>query len=73
MKNRVVTFGEIMMRLNPEGYLRLLQSDRFEVSYAGGEAHVAVALSALGVEAAFGRVFCGKGCFTTRLQGHLRP
>ena len=53
MKNRVVTFGEIMMRLNPEGYLRLLQSDRFEVSYAGGEANVAVALSALGVEAAF--------------------
>ena len=35
---RVITFGEIMMRLNPEGYLRLVQSGKFEASYAGGEA-----------------------------------
>ena len=53
MKNRVVTFGEIMMRLNPEGYLRLVQSDKFDVSFAGGEANVAVALASLGVDAAF--------------------
>lgn len=36
---RVITFGEIMMRLNPEGYLRLVQSGKFEASYAGGEAN----------------------------------
>lgn len=53
MENRVITFGEIMMRLNPEGYLRFLQSDTFEASYAGGEANVAVALASLGIEAAF--------------------
>ena len=50
---RCVTFGEIMMRLNPEGYYRLVQADRLEVSYAGGEANVAVSLSYLGVGAAF--------------------
>ena len=36
MAKRAVTFGEIMMRLNPEGYLRLVQSEKFEVTYAGG-------------------------------------
>ena len=42
MSKSVVTFGEIMMRLNPEGYQRFLQSTEFEISYAGGEANVAV-------------------------------
>ena len=50
---KAVTFGEIMMRLNPEGYRRFVQADRFEASYAGGEANVAVGLAQLGVDAAF--------------------
>lgn len=50
---RVITFGEIMMRLNPEGYYRFLQAGKFEVSYAGGEANVAVSLAGYGVDAAF--------------------
>ena len=50
---RVITFGEIMMRLNPEGYGRFVQAGRFEASYAGGEANVAVSLSQYGVDAAF--------------------
>ena len=50
---RVITFGEIMMRLNPEGYLRLVQSGKFEASYAGGEANVAVSLANYGMDAAF--------------------
>ena len=53
MAKRVVTFGEIMMRLNPEGYLRLVQADKDEVSYAGGEANVAVSLANYGLDAAF--------------------
>ena len=53
MNKRVVCFGEIMMRLNPEGYLRFVQADRFEVSYAGGEANVAVSLANYGLDAAF--------------------
>ena len=50
---RIVTFGEIMMRLNPEGYLRYVQADRFEATYAGGEANVAVSLSNYGMDVAF--------------------
>lgn len=50
---RIITFGEIMMRLNPEGYRRFVQADRFDASYAGGEANVAVSLSQLGMDAAF--------------------
>ena len=48
-----VTFGEIMMRLNPEGYNRFVQAERFEASYAGGEANVAVSLANYGLDAAF--------------------
>lgn len=50
---RIITFGEIMMRLNPEGYCRFVQADKFEASYAGGEANVAVSLSNYGMDAAF--------------------
>ncbi len=50
---RVVTFGEIMMRLNPEGYQRFVQAEKFEASYAGGEANVAVSLANYGVDASF--------------------
>lgn len=53
MSKKVITFGEIMMRLNPEGYLRFIQSDKFEVSYAGGEANVAVSLANYGLDAAY--------------------
>ena len=45
---RIVTFGEIMMRLNPEGYLKFLQADKYEATYAGGEANVAVSLANFG-------------------------
>ena len=50
---RIITFGEIMMRLNPEGNLRFVQAERFEASYAGGEANVAVSLANYGMDAAF--------------------
>lgn len=55
MKNakKVVTFGEIMMRLNPKGNERFLQAESFEVSYAGGEANVAVSLANYGMKASF--------------------
>ena len=50
---RIITFGEIMMRLNPEGYLRFVQAGKFEASYAGGEANVAVSLANYGMSSAF--------------------
>ena len=51
--SRVITFGELMMRLNPKGYLRFLQADSFEATYAGGEANVAVSLANYGNNVAF--------------------
>lgn len=50
---KVVTFGEIMLRLAPENYLRFLQSDRYEAGYGGAEANVAVSLANYGVEVSF--------------------
>lgn len=50
---RFVTFGEVMLRLNPEGYLRLTQATRLEASIAGGEANVAVSLANYGLDTAF--------------------
>lgn len=50
---RIVCFGEIMLRLNPPGYLRIKQANSFEASFAGGEANVAVSLANYGMEAAF--------------------
>ncbi len=42
---RVVTFGEIMLRLSPPGFLRFSQSNSFDVVYGGGESNVAVSLA----------------------------
>ena len=50
---RIITFGEIMMRLNPQDYVRFAQAKSFEASYAGGEANVAVSLANFGMDAAF--------------------
>ncbi|MDR1127221.1 MAG: sugar kinase [Treponema sp.] len=50
---RVVTFGEIMLRLAPEGYYRFVQSHTFNATFGGGEANVAVSLANFGVDAAF--------------------
>ena len=45
MAKRIVTFGEIMLRLAPEGYSRFVQADTFGATYGGGEANVAVSLA----------------------------
>lgn len=50
---RVITFGEIMLRLVPEGYLRFVQTDTFGATYGGGEANVAVSLANYGIDTAF--------------------
>ena len=49
MTKKVVTFGEIMMRLSPPGFLRFGQTRSFVVIYGGGEANVAVSLVNFGV------------------------
>lgn len=50
---RVITFGEIMLRLAPEGYYRFVQTENYGATYGGGEANVAVSLANYGLDAAF--------------------
>ncbi len=53
MSFKVVTMGEIMLRLSTQGYSRFVQSQSFDVNFGGGEANVAVALSNYGLESYF--------------------
>ena len=50
---RVVTFGEIMLRLAPPHYDRFVQADTFTAIYGGGEANVAISLANYGADVAF--------------------
>lgn len=50
---KIVTMGEIMLRLSTEGNSRFVQSDSFDVNYGGGEANVAVSLQNYGNETYF--------------------
>ena len=50
---KVVTFGEIMLRLAPPGFLRFSQSSSFDIVYGGGESNVAVSLANYGIPVSF--------------------
>ena len=50
---RVVTFGEIMLRLAPHGYERFTQAQDLSMTFGGGEANVAVSLANYGISASF--------------------
>ncbi len=50
---RVITFGEIMLRLAPHGYYRFSQANDLEATFGGGEANVAVSLANFGLNASF--------------------
>lgn len=50
---RVITFGELMLRLQPYNYERFVQCDRVAFTFGGGEANVAVSLANYGLDAAF--------------------
>jgi len=54
---RVVTFGEIMLRLSTPGFLRFSQATSYDANFGGGEANVAVSLANYGIAS----------CFVTRL------
>jgi len=53
MNKKVITFGEIMLRLSPPGYLRFSQANNFDVVYGGGEANVAISLANYGLKSSF--------------------
>ena len=50
---KIVTFGELMLRLAPNGYYRFFQNDQLQATFGGGEANVAVSLANYGMDAAF--------------------
>ena len=51
--SKLVTFGEVMGRLSPNGYLRVRQADQYSLTFAGSEANVAVAVANFGGRVAF--------------------
>src|SRR5918912_280257 len=53
MASLVATFGEVMLRLNPPGFERLLQSPALLATFGGGEANVAVSLAHFGLQSAY--------------------
>ena len=53
MSGRVITFGEIMLRLKPPGAERFFQSPTFEATFGGGEGNVALSLSQFGLDVVF--------------------
>ncbi len=53
MSKRIVCFGEIMLRLAPNGYYRFFQNDQMQATFGGGEANVAVSLANYGMDASY--------------------
>lgn len=53
MNHKIVTFGEILLRLSPENNERLVQSHEFEAVYGGGEANTAVSLASFEVDSRY--------------------
>src|SRR5216110_1985091 len=53
MSKKVVTLGEIMLRLSPPDFKRFVQADSFDVTYGGGEANVSAALCNYGLNGTF--------------------
>lgn len=50
---KVLTFGEILLRLTSPGYTKLFQKDSFDATFCGGEANVAVSLANYGIQSQF--------------------
>jgi 2-dehydro-3-deoxygluconokinase len=72
MAKTTATFGEIMLRLAPPGYERILQSPLFVATFGGGEANVAVALAQFGLPATFVTVLPDKNPIGDAVVSELR-
>ena len=53
MPKKVVTFGELMLRLSPEGYYRFVQAEKLVATFGGAEANVSVSLANYGIDSVF--------------------
>lgn len=71
MSDKVVTFGEVMLRLKSPGFQLFLQSPSFEATFGGGEANVAVSLANFGLDVAFVTALPGNP-IAERCEGYLR-
>ena len=69
---RVVSFGEIMIRLSPPGFERLFQSPVLGATFGGGEANVAVAVAGYGGQSRYITVVPGIIPITEAFAGELR-
>jgi 2-dehydro-3-deoxygluconokinase len=69
---RVIAFGEVMLRLAAPAMERLLQSPRFDATFGGSEANVAIGLSLFGIPAAFVSVFPEHNPLAEACVGELR-
>ena len=67
MAKKIVTLGEIMLRLSTPDFKRFVQADSFDVTYGGGEANVAAALCNYGLNG----TFISQRSLTTRLVNLL--
>jgi 2-dehydro-3-deoxygluconokinase len=72
MSNVTVTFGEIMLRLAPPAFERLLQTFQFVASFGGGEANVAVALAQFGLPSVYVTVLPEKNSIADAAIADLR-
>ena len=72
MAKTTVTFGEIMLRLAPPGFEKILQTPQFVATFGGGEANVAVAVAQFGLPAAFVTVLPDKNSVSDAIIGELR-
>ncbi len=68
----IASFGEVMLRLSPPGFERLLQSPQFQASFGGGEANVAVALAQFGAKARFLTILPRSNPIADAFTGELR-
>ena len=69
---RIVTFGELMLRLATPGFERFLQTPRFDATFGGGEANVAVALAAFGLPVSYVTVLPQNNPISDAAEGELR-
>lgn len=68
----VVTFGELMLRLAAPGAERLMQTPRFDATFGGSEANVAIGLSIFGVPTSHVTVLPDKNALSDACIGELR-
>src|SRR5438309_4033415 len=68
----IATFGEVMLRLSPPGFERLLQSPFFQATFGGGEANVAVSVAQFGGHARYITVLPPANAIADAFIGEMR-